>query len=82
MKLYNAGSFFDPRAVPDADYDGVAAALAGLSRVIVESHPALVGPRVDRLLDALARQQPARAARASSRSRWGSRPRIRTRSIG
>ena len=21
MKLYNAGSFFDPRAVPDADYD-------------------------------------------------------------
>ena len=25
MKLYNAGSFFDPRAVPEADYDGVAA---------------------------------------------------------
>ena len=47
MKLYNAGSFFDPRAVPEADYDGVAVALAGLSRVIVESHPALVGPRVD-----------------------------------
>ena len=33
MKLYNAGSFFDPRAVPEADYDDVAAALAGLSRV-------------------------------------------------
>lgn len=53
MKLYNAGSFFDPRAVPESDYDGVAAALAGLSHVIVESHPALVGPRVDRLLAAL-----------------------------
>ena len=26
MKLYNAGSFFDPRAVPDADYDEIAAA--------------------------------------------------------
>ena len=30
MKLYNAGSFFDPRAVPDTDYDDVAEALAGL----------------------------------------------------
>jgi radical SAM enzyme (TIGR01210 family) len=55
MKLYNAGSFFDPRAVPDDDYDGVGEALAGLSRVIVESHPALVGSRVDRLLAALDR---------------------------
>ena len=53
MKLYNAGSFFDPRAVPEADYDDVAERLAGLSRVIVESHPALVGPPVDRLLAAL-----------------------------
>jgi radical SAM enzyme (TIGR01210 family) len=53
MKLYNAGSFFDPRAVPEQDYGAVAAHLAGLSRVIVESHPALVGPRVDRFLDAL-----------------------------
>ena len=25
LKLYNAGSFFDPRAVPEADYDEVAA---------------------------------------------------------
>jgi hypothetical protein len=55
MKLYNAGSFFDPRAVPDVDYDDVAAALAGLSHVVVESHPALIGPRVDRLQAALAR---------------------------
>jgi radical SAM enzyme (TIGR01210 family) len=54
-KLYNAGSFFDPHAVPDDDYDGVAASLSGFSQLIVESHPALVGPRVDRLLDALER---------------------------
>ena len=57
MKLYNAGSFFDPRAVPDTDYDAVAHELAGLSRVIVESHPALVGPRVDRFLQALDRHR-------------------------
>jgi archaeosine synthase beta-subunit len=55
MKLYNAGSFFDPRAVPDDDYNGVAAALSGFVHVVVESHPALVGPRVDRLLQALDR---------------------------
>ncbi|MEP6919335.1 MAG: hypothetical protein ABJC89_27075, partial [Acidobacteriota bacterium] len=34
IKLYNAGSFFDPRAVPEADYDAIASMLAGLSRVI------------------------------------------------
>jgi archaeosine synthase beta-subunit len=48
LKLYNAGSFFDPRAVPEADYDEAAASLAGLSRVVVESHPALIGARLDR----------------------------------
>lgn len=57
MKLYNAGSFFDARAVPDADYDDIGASLAGLSRVIVESHPSLVirGARLDRFLRALER---------------------------
>ena len=53
LKLYNAGSFFDPRAVPVSDYGEIAARLIGLDRVIVESHPALIGPRVDHLLDAL-----------------------------
>jgi radical SAM enzyme (TIGR01210 family) len=55
VKLYNAGSFFDPRAVPPSDYDAIAGAIAGFSRVIVESHPALIGPRVDQWLGALAR---------------------------
>jgi radical SAM enzyme (TIGR01210 family) len=57
MKLYNAASFFDPRAVPESDYPAVASHLMGLERVIVESHPALVGPRVDRFLDALGRHK-------------------------
>jgi radical SAM enzyme (TIGR01210 family) len=55
VKLYNAGSFFDPRAVPESDYDAVADALVGISRVIVESHPSLAGARVDRFLTALQR---------------------------
>ena len=59
MKLYNAGSFFDPRAVPESDYDAVAVTLTGLAHVIVESHPALVGPRVDRLIAALERHRGA-----------------------
>jgi radical SAM enzyme (TIGR01210 family) len=42
-KLYNAGSFFDPQAFPREDLAGIAAAVAGFDRVIVECHPALVG---------------------------------------
>ena len=56
LKLYNAGSFFDPRAVPETDYEAIAGQLGGLDRVIVESHPALIGGRLDRWLDVLARQ--------------------------
>jgi radical SAM enzyme (TIGR01210 family) len=55
IKLYNAGSFFDPRAVPNADYGAIAAELTGLDRVVVESHPALVGPPTIQLRDALER---------------------------
>jgi archaeosine synthase beta-subunit len=43
IKLYNSGSFFDTRAIPTSDLPAIAAALAGFERVIVESHPALVG---------------------------------------
>jgi radical SAM enzyme (TIGR01210 family) len=46
LKLYNAGSFFDPRAIPPSDYPEIATLAAPLERVIVECHPALVGPRV------------------------------------
>ncbi len=61
IKLYNAGSFFDPRAVPPADYRAIAAAVAGFSTVIVESHPALIGARVDEFLGALAAEAVDRA---------------------
>jgi radical SAM enzyme (TIGR01210 family) len=57
LKLYNAGSFFDARAVPEDDYLPIASALAGVPHVIVESHPALIGDRTARWLDALDRQR-------------------------
>ena len=39
VKLYNAGSFFDPRAVPPADHAAIAEEVAGVERVVVENHP-------------------------------------------
>jgi uncharacterized Fe-S cluster-containing MiaB family protein len=45
IKLYNAGSLFDPRAVPPADDAAIARLVRGFDRVIVESHPALVAGR-------------------------------------
>ena len=68
VKLYNAGSFFDPCAVPESDHDDIAAQLVGLERVIVESHPALIGARVDRFLDALARAEVVRHRRPPPRT--------------
>jgi radical SAM enzyme (TIGR01210 family) len=42
IKLYNAGSFFDPAAIPPDDYESIAGAVAAFDRVIVESHPAFL----------------------------------------
>src|SRR6476620_5987834 len=53
LKLCNASNFFDPRAVPERDYGAIGNQLRGLDQVIVESHPSLIGARVDRFLDAL-----------------------------
>jgi archaeosine synthase beta-subunit len=51
IKLYNAGSFFDPNAIPPEDDDAIARLIAGFDRVIVEAHPAfLSGPYGDRCL--------------------------------
>ena len=55
IKLYNAGSFFDARAVPPQDDDAIADALRPFTRVVVESHPSLVGDRTWRLRDRLTR---------------------------
>jgi radical SAM enzyme (TIGR01210 family) len=45
IKLYNAGSFFDAKAIPPEDDEVIARLLEPFDRVIVESHPALVGDR-------------------------------------
>jgi len=45
IKLYNAGSFFDTQAIPTREIAAIADELARYDRVIVESHPALVGDR-------------------------------------
>jgi radical SAM enzyme (TIGR01210 family) len=42
LKLYNSGSFFDPRAIPPADYAAIAQRGNRFERLIVENHPALV----------------------------------------
>jgi radical SAM enzyme (TIGR01210 family) len=56
IKLYNAGSYFDPRAVPAGDDAAIACAVGAprFDRVIVEAHPALVGDRCWRLRDRVA----------------------------
>src|SRR5262245_33006167 len=42
IKLYNAGSFFDPAAIPPEDHEEIAESVEGFERVIVESHPAFL----------------------------------------
>lgn len=45
LKLYNAGSFFDAKAIPPEDDAEVARLVSPFERVIVECHPKLVGRR-------------------------------------
>lgn len=54
LKLYNSGSFFDPRSVPPDDDAAIARLVGGFERVIVECHPALIGARVTAFRDLLA----------------------------
>jgi radical SAM enzyme (TIGR01210 family) len=42
IKLYNAGSFFDPQQIPYEDDEAIAREVARFERVIVESHPAFL----------------------------------------
>ena len=46
IKLYNSGSFFDPRAIPPSDYGRIAELLQSFETVVVENHPRLTGERV------------------------------------
>ena len=42
IKLYNAGSFFDPQAIPPDEDAQIAALLEPYDRIIVEAHPAFL----------------------------------------
>jgi radical SAM enzyme (TIGR01210 family) len=42
IKLYNAGSFFDPQQIPPDEDEEIADVVSGFERVIVESHPAFL----------------------------------------
>lgn len=42
VKLYNSGSFFDPRAIPPGDYAEISETLSGFDTITVESHPAFI----------------------------------------
>jgi len=53
LKLYNGGSFFDPVAIPPADYADIGCKVSFAQHVIVESHPRLIGKRVMQFRDSL-----------------------------
>ena len=53
IKLYNSGSFFDPKAIPPGDFSAIAQCIHSFERVIVESHPALIGNSTLRFRDLL-----------------------------
>ena len=53
LKLYNSGSFFDPGAIPVEDHPQIAAKANSFARLIVESHPALIGERALKFRDRL-----------------------------
>jgi archaeosine synthase beta-subunit len=46
VKLYNAGNFFDAKAIPRSDLGAIAERLQGFETVIIENHPSLTGPAV------------------------------------
>ncbi len=45
VKLYNSGNFFDPKAIPRADWPGIAERVRRFDTVIVENHPSLCNDR-------------------------------------
>lgn len=42
LKLYNAGSFFDPQAIPVVDWPELARRAQSFERLVVECHPTLI----------------------------------------
>lgn len=56
IKLYNSGSFFDIGAIPLADYPSISTSISSFERIIVESHPSLIGDRCLQFRDLLCGQ--------------------------
>jgi radical SAM enzyme (TIGR01210 family) len=53
LKLYNSGSFFDVKAIPEEDYGEIASLLENLETVIVECHPRLISEKCLKFRDLL-----------------------------
>jgi archaeosine synthase beta-subunit len=53
LKLYNSGSFFDKRAIPEEDYQRIATLLKDFDTVIIENHPKLVNEKCLKFRDML-----------------------------
>lgn len=53
IKLYNSGNFFDKKAIPEEDYEAIAARIRSFDQVIVENHPKLCNDEVLRFRDML-----------------------------
>src|SRR3989441_10481262 len=66
IKLYNSGSFFDPRAIPPEDYPAIAERVRAFGRVIVECHPALLGESALRFRDLLSVTDASQAGQTRS----------------
>jgi archaeosine synthase beta-subunit len=45
LKLYNSGSFFDGKAIPEEDYSSIASLVSHFETIIVESHPRLINEK-------------------------------------
>ena len=54
LKLYNAGNFFDDRAISPSERTTLLGRLSGLDTVIIENHPRLVDGRTTAFADRLA----------------------------
>jgi len=53
LKLYNSGSFFDKKAIPEDDYEEIASLLNQFETIIVESHPKFINESCLRFNDLL-----------------------------
>lgn len=53
LKLYNSGSFFDPAAIPPAEYPAIADKVSFAEPLVVEAHPRLIGEKALMLRDLL-----------------------------